>query len=624
MSEPSVPVSSAGQTAATMSALPVAPLRAIGHALLCGARWEDALNDPRWRDLALFVAYTHDKLGAPDDVDGVFFSPGEADAMRSTAAQRLHAENSLSHYFYKPKILKMRLSDLAAPEKQDGFYNAMVACLVTHIKTALGSPPDLPAGVIPVSVGLSGRLNGAQAAYIDITGKRVVLWQDIASFSIWNGSADFTTSTDPPRSGLMNGQGEILVPPIFDTVGTLSDGLAVAMQGGKAGYIDASGAVIVPLVYEYAQACFQERLLVKQAGGWGALDLCGNPVIPHCYDALEHDIANASLRAVLGGRHGYLSLDGALLVGWAGRDFQLADYAFSSDWPVYIATDPAPDRDASHFLVDARGSRIGNEINPENFASIQYNHNDEGLLVAARRVGGNRRYGYLNLRGQTAIPFQFGDADDFSEGLAAVTTGAYREGLYGYIDRLGQWAIPAQFASAGPFHGGLAHASGSMRRKLSFRLVSHSDLSAPPLQRYGYIDRLGHWIIAPQFLEARPLSEGLAAVRNEKGWLYIDCAGQPVTENFDEAHAFQHGIARVGRKENDVWRYGLIDLRGQVLLPLRFEWLSVHGGGLVKACDEHGLWGCLTPFGEIVLPCKYHTAREMEAALMQRRITLPG
>jgi len=77
-----------------------------------------------------------------------------------------------------------------------------------------------------------------------------------------------------------------------------------------------------------------------------------------------------------------------------------------------------------------------------------------------------------------AIPPQYDDARDFSEGLAAVRVG----GKWGYIDRSGKMVIPPRFLRAEPFRGGLAVVDTSQRLFAYWNKGTH------------YIDRVGRRI----------------------------------------------------------------------------------------------------------------------------------
>jgi hypothetical protein len=111
----------------------------------------------------------------------------------------------------------------------------------------------------------------------------------------------------------------------------------------------------------------------------------------------------------------------------------------------------------------------------------------------------------------------------------------------------------------------------------------------------------------------------LAAVRLEKGWSYVDIGGRiAIPGPYHEAGAFKQGVARVARRFSGPLRWGLLDVCGREIIPLRFDWLSYPQGGLITACDEFGLWGCFTLFGNIVAPFVYREAGDLQAALAAR------
>ena len=62
------------------------------------------------------------------------------------------------------------------------------------------------------------------------------------------------------------------------------------------------------------------------------------------------------------------------------------------------------------------------------------------------------KWGYINEFGETVIPFEYDEAQEFSDGLAAVRKGD----LFGYIDYNNKVIINFQFVEAGPFIEGLA------------------------------------------------------------------------------------------------------------------------------------------------------------------------
>jgi hypothetical protein len=70
-----------------------------------------------------------------------------------------------------------------------------------------------------------------------------------------------------------------------------------------------------------------------------------------------------------------------------------------------------------------------------------------------------RRSGYIDRKGETVVPPNYRRVDNFSEGLAAVSTGTGKAHNsvadaceIGFIDKEGEFVIPPRFLAAGSFH----------------------------------------------------------------------------------------------------------------------------------------------------------------------------
>ncbi len=149
------------------------------------------------------------------------------------------------------------------------------------------------------------------------------------------------------------------------------------------------------------------------------------------------------------------------------------------------------------------------------------------------------KWGYVDKEGRMVIPAQFDGAWDFHEGLAAVKI----EWARGYIDKTGATVIVPQYQYAGPFEDGKALVQldgrwGYITKKgewmdadfaerdnpahcepiadadrLPAELVYSEGLAvAMKRNKAGYVNEAGEFVIAPQFKQAKPFSEGLAAV----------------------------------------------------------------------------------------------------------------
>lgn len=126
-----------------------------------------------------------------------------------------------------------------------------------------------------------------------------------------------------------------------------------------------------------------------------------------------------------------------------------------------------------------------------------------------------------------------------------------RKGKYGYRDKVGEFVIQPQFDYAGEFSEGLAVVG----------------LGKFPNTKWGYINRLGNFVIPAQFESAHDFSDGMAAVSFSGKLGYINRAGKLVVPpKFDEAQKFSGGRARVRIIQEG---YGYINKQGEIIVPLQ-------------------------------------------------------
>jgi hypothetical protein len=166
------------------------------------------------------------------------------------------------------------------------------------------------------------------------------------------------------------------------------------------------------------------------------------------------------------------------------------------------------------------------------------------------------RYALIDKSGAIISPERYVDAEDFSEGFAAVKVSKQ----WGYADRTGSLVIEPRFELAFPFSGGLA-------------AVAIKGPGNPNGLRWGYIDKAGSFVIPPQFERAQSFSEGLAAVGDGGNVWFINRSGrQAIREKFFEAGRFFKGLAHVqtarGRYRN-VGQFAYVNPTGKVVF--RYE-----------------------------------------------------
>lgn len=209
-------------------------------------------------------------------------------------------------------------------------------------------------------------------------------------------------------------------------------------------------------------------------------------------------------------------------------------------------------------------------------------------------------YGYQDSKGNWTLNPVYPDAQEFSDGYAAVTMGGY----WGYIDVKGRKAFETNnftFTSASPFYDGLAAITitggpGIIDKKGNFvvpvgeyELIwntfdsgmilvneggmfnSGGDQFGVPDIIYGksgYLDRKGNVVVPLEYLYATAFSCGLAGVGDDTSWGYIDKKGEFVIPRiYRMGGRFVNDIAIVV-KDN---KYGYINTKGEEIIPIIYD-----------------------------------------------------
>lgn len=85
--------------------------------------------------------------------------------------------------------------------------------------------------------------------------------------------------------GVMDINGNLIVEPLYDSIGDFYEGFAVVYKDGKAGYINSAGRVIVEPVWADAQDFSDSAAAVKDDNGlWGFIDKDGKTLISCKYE----------------------------------------------------------------------------------------------------------------------------------------------------------------------------------------------------------------------------------------------------------------------------------------------------------------------------------------------------
>ncbi len=237
-----------------------------------------------------------------------------------------------------------------------------------------------------------------------------------------------------------------------------------------------------------------------------------------------------------------------------------------------------------------------------------------GLAVALV----NRKYGYIDKTGKLAIAPQYENAWSFSEGLAAVQVGE----KWGYIDTKGNLVIQPQFTSVDAFSEGLAKVSvdnrvGFIDKTGKLVIANNFDYSfgfSEGLavvwvdQQESYIDKTGKLLMPLETHRLGSLgsfSEGLATIKIDGKYGFIDKTGKIVIEpQFEEAKPFSEGLAAVKVRGSQYSQWGYIDKTGKLVIEPKFFNVQRFSEGLAGVLLDNQ-WGFIDKTGSVVVPSKF-------------------
>jgi TonB family protein len=230
-------------------------------------------------------------------------------------------------------------------------------------------------------------------------------------------------------------------------------------------------------------------------------------------------------------------------------------------------------------------------------------------------VSNGEQWLYINRSGEVAIKPQFELASFFCNGLARVMA----NGLYGFINPKGEYVIRPQYEDATHFTDGTAWVVSPGSKAVTLIdtkgdvLLTKDDVTevwafSDGLARftggdgYGYMNKKGKVVIAPQFSDAGPFINGRAMVTN-KEWKVgmIDKSGNPVSGyQFDDHHGLTD--AGYGIVQSD-GKWGIIDRDGKYVCTPQFK--EIFPDGDLFRFEEGIDYGWCDYSGKIIIPSKF-------------------
>ena len=390
----------------------------------------------------------------------------------------------------------------------------------------------------------------------------------VALLFLTTGTACDQNKTGKPASGQTVEQTEVTqvdmealakVMPKYSSVSGFSEGLAAVCdkETNLYGFIDMKGNEVIPCQYYDVSSTFNEGIAVvyKSSEEWSLIDKKGQEIasFDNQFRPGFHDGFHDGMMAILNfddDKEGYIDKTGKVVIP-AELDMRMCNGPISTGFSDGLRGWYDYDSQKSIF-IDKTGKKVFEcEGEAEDFS--------EGLAAVGKIYMESEddftwltwRTGFIDKTGAEAIPFIFKHAGQFVDGLCWAET----ENSCGFINREGKFELTGEFKT----------------------LILDEDIEC------------GNYPLCPTF------SEGLAWVCNKEGKFgYIDKTGKVVVPFRYEAcydddselyyqqpcYDFHEGLARICDKTTE--KYGFIDREGNEVFPCQFEYAEDINEGVAR------------------------------------------
>ena len=352
--------------------------------------------------------------------------------------------------------------------------------------------------------------------------------------------------------GYQNEEGVVVVPPKYDTkysgnyyfvytefcflssnrpeVGEFYEGMALVADSCGYGYINMEGKEVIPCQYKMALP-FSEGLAAvkdKKTDKWGYINKKGEIIIPFQYRYPRSFTEGYAFVEKEENKWAYIDKKGNNITPW------------EDSWTGY------------NFFVEGRAQIKRND----KYGYIDYSGKtiipcifDHGLFFMGKYaiVQNNSKYGVIDRKGNFVVSPKYNKIDRIVDSYVFVLGDNNKNGV---VDVFGNQIIPFEYSS-------IRYAGNSIF------IVGIIDKSGR--MRYGFIHANGSVIWGIELENAYGYNKGLASVRKNGKWGFVDTKGALVIPfKYDDSRDFgEDGMAFV--KLDNLWT--TIDTKGNVLTP---------------------------------------------------------
>jgi hypothetical protein len=254
-------------------------------------------------------------------------------------------------------------------------------------------------------------------------------------------------------------------------------------------------------------------------------------------------------------------------------------YAFAKRYPSNVNTPQAWEQLYNLFTSDQKTESFTKfkEQFPEFPYQEKISRDFERAKIRLFPIVQDERWGYADSTGKVLIPYQFEDAEYFSENLGLIQ----QNGKKGFINKNGFKVVVPIYKEADAFVNGLS--------------IVETDSAT------GIINPRGEWVVLPNYYSISGPYGNFYRVEKDEKYGIIDRNGKAITEiKYDDLEGFTEGLAAFALEG----LAGFIDTTGKEVIPAQFEEVGLFNNGLAKVLLNEK-YGMINTSGKFIIPAKY-------------------
>lgn len=400
----------------------------------------------------------------------------------------------------------------------------------------------------------------------------------------------------------------------WDYASDFQNGIATVMRDGKCGCINLDGQLIVPYEYDYVWAFQNDRARVVIHSDSVNHEI--RKITLGTSSQKKHSFYSMYLPDESNGKYGFIDNTGKLIIPM--------EYDYASD---FFAGYSVVFKDGKCGLIDINGDIVVPIENDDIILANLSNKDNNGLIG----VVNNSKMGFFDINERKiVVPLIFDETNGvrFSEDRAVVNKGGKKV----YVDLSGKQISSEEWDNAHSFNNGIS-------------VVSKDETYYIVDKNFNVVDTIGDVSL---LIMAHDYSVILAK-NTSNDWSIISAGNKVVNMHYSliDYCGKPFLIASINKGKAGKNRNGLIDLNGNIVMPMKYDKLYSYADGFVLKrrnkwtylecadnnlsplfsikCQEidgfvdglsrilkKGKFGYINKQGEIVIPCKYEYSRNFQ------------